>query len=151
MPEHMYAVAIRWTGNLGNGTTSYRGYSRDHTIQAAGKEGIEGSADPAFRGDATRYNPEELLVASLSTCHMLWFLHKCCEAGIVVEEYDDEPLGAMHEEANGAGYFTSVVLRPKARFRAPVDDATLRQLHDASHEYCFVARSVNFPVTVEPR
>ena len=149
--EHTYRVGARWTGNLGDGTASYRGYSRDHEITAPSKEVIAASSDPSFRGDTTRYNPEELLVASLSGCHLLWFLHKCVDAGVVLEEYDDEPVGTMTEDADGGGQFTSVVLRPRARFRGDVDDEALRALHDASHALCFVSRSVNFPVRVEPR
>ena len=91
--RHVYTARIEWSGNLGFGTSSYRAYSRDYRISAGDKPPIEGSSDPAFRGDARRWNPEELLVASLSTCHQLWYLHLCAEAGIVVTAYHDEPSG----------------------------------------------------------
>ena len=151
MKQHSYALGARWIGNLGEGTASYRGYSRNHDITAPDKGLIPCSSEPVFRGDPTRYNPEELLVASLSGCHLLWFLHKCVDAGVILEEYEDAPTGTMVEDADGGGHFVEVVLRPRARFRGEVDEATLRQLHEASHALCFVARSVKFPVRVEPR
>src|SRR6201996_2477687 len=97
--EHRYKIATCWTGNLGAGTSAYTAYSRNHELSAPGKNGaILGSSDPAFRGDASRYNPEELLLASLSSCHMLWYLHLCSEAGVSVLEYEDEASGTMTEE-----------------------------------------------------
>ena len=147
---HRYSIALRWTGNTGNGTSDYRTYRRDHVTEAAGKPAIPGSSDPAFRGDATRWNPEELLVSSLSSCHMLWFLHLCAEAGIVVTAYADQPEGAMEETADGGGQFTRVVLRPNATLAAGSDVETARHLHHAAHEKCFVANSMNFPVECEP-
>ena len=154
MRRHLYSVALRWTGNLGDGTATYRGYRRDHEISAAGDGGkpvIPCSSDPAFRGDPARYNPEELLVASLAGCHMLWFLHLCAESGVVVEQYDDAPEGTMVETADGGGHFVDVVLRPLARFRDEPAESLLRELHERSHALCFVANSMNFPVRVEPR
>ncbi len=97
MRTHLYRLPIRWTGNLGTGTASYRGYSRHHEYVGPGKPVIPGSSDPAFRGDATCYNPEELLVGSLASCHMLWFLHLCADAGVVVERYEDAPEGTLVE------------------------------------------------------
>src|ERR1700750_1746367 len=98
---HRYTTQLRWTGNLGPGTASYRGYTRDHELSAPGKPTLPGSSDPAFRGDASRYNPEELLVASLSSCHMLWYLHLCSEAGVVVTDYTDSATGTMAETTDG--------------------------------------------------
>lgn len=147
---HDYEVQVTWTGNEGTGTSSYRGYSRSHVIQAKGKASIDGSSDPAFRGDPTRWNPEELLVASLSACHKLWYLGLCAEAGIVVVAYGDNAQGAMVEESHGAGQFTSVVLRPKVILAAGSDIEKARALHRTAHEKCFIARSVNFPVSHEP-
>jgi organic hydroperoxide reductase OsmC/OhrA len=108
---HRYEIAVRWTGAA---TTNYAAYSRNHEITAKGKPPIEGSSDPAFRGDAARYNPEEMLVASLSSCHMLWYLHLCAESGVVVTAYEDSAVGVMREEPDGGGVFTEVVLRPVA-------------------------------------
>lgn len=122
MPVHHFNVTMRWTGNLGSGTSGYREYGRAHEISGAGKSVLHCSSDPAFRGDAACYNPEELLVGSLSGCHMLWYLHLCSTAGIVVEEYVDSPVGAMLIEPDGGGRFTEVVLRPRVRalhVRAP--------------------------------
>jgi organic hydroperoxide reductase OsmC/OhrA len=152
MPDkhHTYAVQIEWTGNQGSGTSSYRAYSRDHCISAPGKTAILGSSDPAFRGDATRWNPEELLVASLSACHKLWYLHLCAEAGIVVQAYGDTPIGVMVEVPGGAGQFESVTLRPHAVLASGSDEAKARRLHDDAALMCFVARSVSFPVGHEP-
>src|SRR5580704_18305018 len=110
---HSYSVTVTWTGNTGSGTSGYREYKRSHEISAAGKSAIVGSSDPAFRGDGTRWNPEELLVASLSTCHQLWYLHLCADAGIVIEAYVDEAVGVMEESADGSGQFVEVTLRPR--------------------------------------
>lgn len=148
--QHHYAVRVVWTGNLGTGTESYRGYKRAHEIVATGKPMIDGSADPAFRGDPERWNPEELLVAALSACHKLWYLGLCSQANIVVTSYEDDAEGIMVEEASGAGQFTSVILRPRIIISANSDEAIARSLHHHAHEMCFIARSVNFPVHHEP-
>jgi organic hydroperoxide reductase OsmC/OhrA len=147
--QHEYSVTVKWTGDLGTGTSGYRAYKRDHEISAPGKPVIPGSSDPAFRGDPSRYNPEEMLVASLSTCHMLWYLHLCAEAGIVVTGYVDEPRGVMAETEEGGGRFTEVVLRPRVRLAAGADPALAQRLHEKAHDLCFIASSVNFPVTCE--
>ena len=148
--EHNYCVNVMWTGNTGNGTSSYQAYKRDHQISVIGKPPIPGSSDPKFRGDAARYNPEELLVAALSTCHMLWYLHLCADAGVIVTAYEDQPEGVMVEEAGGEGQFVSVVLRPRVTIAPDSDAALAERLHHAAHEKCFVARSMNFPVSHEP-
>lgn len=147
---HAYAVTVRWTGNTGRGTSGYGDYGRDHVVEAVGKPPLAGSSDPAFRGDASRWNPEELLVASLSACHQLWYLHLCAVAGVVVTAYEDRATGAMTEDARGGGFFTEVVLRPQVTIAA--GDATQAlALHERAHAKCFIANSVNFPVRVEPR
>ena len=148
--QHHYAVTVTWTGNAGNGTETYQGYERAHDIAADGKPTIAGSSDPAFLGDSKRWNPEELLVASLSACHKLWFLGLCAQAGIVVIAYHDAAEGIMHEETIGAGRFTSVTLRPKVTISTRSDPAKAMDLHRRAHEMCFIARSVNFPVNIEP-
>jgi organic hydroperoxide reductase OsmC/OhrA len=147
--RHRYSVFLRWTGNQGRGTTSYRAYSRAHELSAEGKPVIDGSSDPAFRGDVARWNPEELLVASLSACHQLWYLHLCADAGIFVTAYEDEAEGVMVEHGDGAGQFECVVLRPRVTVAAGADAKKARELHHAAHQKCFIARSVNFPVTHE--
>lgn len=148
--EHHYATRLVWTGDRGQGTTKYDAYDRACEISAPGKPDILGSSDPAFRGDAARWNPEELLVASLSSCHQLWYLHLCATAGVVVTGYVDAAEGVMVEERGGAGQFASVVLRPTVTIAAGSDAAKAAELHHAAHDYCFIARSVNFPVTCEP-
>ena len=149
--EHHYRVTTTWTGNLGTGTSDYRAYSRNHEIAIPGKAAaLHGSSDPAFRGDPARYTPEDLLVASLSACHMLWFLHLCADAGIVVTGYEDAASGTMSEHADGSGEFTRVVLRPRAVITDPARIPEALALHPRAHELCFVARSVNFPVEHEP-
>ena len=146
--EHSYAATVTWTGNQGTGTSGYKAYSRDHEITAPGKPGLPGSSDPAFRGDPARYNPEDLLVASLSSCHMLWYLHLCSRDGIVVTAYTDDATGTMVETADGGGHFAQVTLRPTATIaRGDLEHA--RELHHEAHRLCFIANSVNFPVTVE--
>jgi organic hydroperoxide reductase OsmC/OhrA len=148
--QHRYALRLTWTGNTGTGTSSYRAYRRDHEISCAGKPLIPGSSDPHFRGDQTRWNPEELLVAALSACHQLWYLHLCAAAGIIVLAYEDAPEGFMDEMADGAGQFTRVVLRPRVRLRAGSDRDLALALHQKAHSLCFIARSVNFPVEHQP-
>lgn len=149
--EHRYRATTTWTGNLGTGTSAYRAYSRNHEIRATGKEAvIPGSSDPAFRGEAGRYNPEELLVGSLSACHMLWVLHLCADAGIVVTEYSDEAAGVMVEHEDGSGEFTAVTLRPHMSITDSGRVAETRALHGRAHELCYISRSVRFPVTLEP-
>lgn len=149
MREHAYFATVRWTGNRGEGTASYRSYARDHVIESEGKPAIAGSSDPHFRGDAARWNPEELLVASLSACHQLWYLHLCAEAGIMVAAYEDRAEGVMVEQADGGGAFAKVTLHPRVTIGA--GDAQLaRELHHRAHALCFIARSVNFPVGCEP-
>jgi organic hydroperoxide reductase OsmC/OhrA len=147
---HKYEVQVAWAGNNGTGTSSYRGYSRAHIIAANGKTLIEGSSDPSFRGDPTRWNPEELLLASLSACHKLWYLGLCAEAGIVVVAYEDNAQGTMVEESDGAGQFTSVILRPKVILASGSEIVKAQTLHKIAHEKCFIARSVNFPVSHVP-
>ena len=148
--EHSYSVNVRWSGNTGAGTSGFRNYKRDHEISASGKLPIHASSDPAFRGDPARYNPEELLVASLSACHMLWYLHLCADAGIVVTEYHDDATGAMAETDDGGGHFTQVILRPVVKVGGQVDPELARRLHERAHHLCFIANSVNFPVLCEP-
>jgi len=151
MPKaHHYTTTIEWTGNRGTGTSAYRAYSRDHVIRIPGKSEIPGSADPLFLGDPARHNPEEMLVASLSTCHMLWYLHICADAGIVVTAYRDAAEGVMALESDGGGQFTRVTLRPEVTLTAVADEPKARGMHHDAHEKCFIARSVNFPVAVEP-
>ncbi|QBR02652.1 OsmC family protein [Paraburkholderia pallida] len=147
--EHHYTVTVQWTGNRGSGTSGYRDYDRDHTIEAAGKAAIAGSSDPAFRGDRDRWNPEELLVASASACHQLWYLHLCADAGIAVLAYVDEAQGTMIDSAE-EGRFREIVLRPRVTIRAGDNRSLAEQLHHAAHEKCYIANSVNFPIRCEP-
>ncbi len=147
---HQYAVQVKWTGNNGTGTETYQGYDRAHDISVVGKPTIAASSDPSFRGDSSRWNPEELLVASLSACHKLWYLGLCSQAGIVVLAYEDAAEGSMIEEANGAGQFTSVRLRPHVTISAASDEVKAMDLHRQAHAMCFIARSVNFSVINSP-
>jgi organic hydroperoxide reductase OsmC/OhrA len=149
MKTHDYEVSTVWTGNTGEGTSTYEGYARDHIIQGEGKASIKGSSAPSFRGDPSRYNPEELLVASLSSCHMLWYLHLCSANGINVLEYKDRASGRMEEGADGAGRFVQVVLRPDVWITPESDPVRAKALHAEAHRLCFIANSVNFPVTIE--
>lgn len=157
-PLHTYSVDLTWTGAGTSGTASYTSYSRDHEVRIGSKPPLLGSSDPAFRGDASRYNPEELLVSALAQCHMLWFLHLASTAGVVVLAYEDQAVGTMRIEAAGHGQFREVVLRPRVIVGrhglladgTPVTDAVLAAVHKQAHEHCFIARSVNFPVRHEP-
>lgn len=144
--EHIYKTDLVWTGNLGDGTRNYKGYSRSHEISVEGKPIIVGSSDPNFNGDASRYNPEEMFVASLSSCHLLWYLHLCSQAKIVVVDYKDKANGKMIETADGGGHFTEVVLEPRVLITEESDIEKANELHHKAHELCFIANSVNFPV-----
>jgi len=148
--QHHYKVDVVWTGNQGTGTKTYQGYGRGHEIRIAGKPTVEGSSDPMFRGDASKYNPEDMLVTALSTCHMLSYLHQAVLAGVVVTAYVDSAEGTMETDVHG-GHFTEVVLRPVVTVTADSDTAKAEAAHDAAHHGCFIANSVNFPVRCEPR
>jgi len=148
--RHTYSIRLDWTGNEGSGTSSYRAYSRSHELGAPGKPTIAGSSDPSFMGNPARWNPEELLVASLAACHQLWYLHLCADAGIVVQEYGDNASGVMVEQPDGAGQFESITLRPHVKLAPGSDEHLARQLHDEAAKMCFIARSVSFRVDHEP-
>lgn len=148
--SHSYAVTVTWQGNRGQGTTGYRDYDRNHVIRGEGKPDIAGSSDPSFRGDRSRWNPEELLLASLSACHKLWYLHYCAVSGVVVTEYEDHAEGTMVIDEQGKGKFTEVILRPRIAISQKSDASAAEELHEDSHESCFIANSVNFPVRCEP-
>ncbi len=148
--NHNYNLTITWTGNNEPGTSNYQTYERSHTITVKGKPEILGSSDPDFRGDKSKYNPEELLVASLSSCHMLWYLHLCSEAGIIVMNYVDYAIGTMVETASGGGCFTEVTLNPIVTLK---ENSMLKEalaLHQKANELCFIANSVKFPVHHKP-
>lgn len=147
---HHYPVTVTWTGNTGDGTAKPNGYLKDHKVASEGKPVIAASSDPAFSGDPARWNPEELLVASLSECHMLWYLSRCAKHGVVVTAYEDRAEGVMIEDRGGGGRFSSVVLRPEITLAAGADEALADAQHQEAHALCFIANSVNFPVTVRP-
>ena len=149
--QHSYNARVEWTGNDGEGTKTYKSYRRDHTIICDAKPPIHGSSDPSFRGDPSRYNPEELLVASLSSCHMLWYLHLCSSNHITVLDYRDSASGMMAEHDDGSGEFVEVTLRPTVKVLAGNDHAKALALHDEAHRFCFIARSVKFTVKVAAR
>ncbi len=146
--EHTYEVGIEWTGA---GTTGSTAYSRDHEIRVGSKQVIPASADPTFRGDPTRVNPEELFVASVAECHMLWFLFLAARSRVVVTGYTDDAVGTLQLDADGAGRFTEIVLRPRVRVAGDsVDDEVVARLHEGAHDYCYLARSLNCPTHVRP-
>ncbi|WP_407682417.1 OsmC family protein [Pseudocalidococcus azoricus] len=143
---HHYQATITWTGNLGTGTSSYRAYERSHTIEILNKPAIFGSSDSSFRGDPSKHNPEELLIASLSACHLLWYLHLCADAGVVVVNYSDQATGVMVVDKDGRGYFTEVMLNPIVTVSEISMMNKAFELHERAREFCFIANSVNFPV-----
>ena len=150
MKQHTYQTQVEWTGNEGSGTKNFRSYRRDYTIAADGKMTIEGSSDPAYRGDPKRYNPEELLVAGLSSCHMLWYLHLCSVKAITVVDYRDQAQGVMEETADGSGLFKSVQLNPQVTILEPHQAEKATALHHEAHDLCLISRSVNFAVEIVP-
>jgi organic hydroperoxide reductase OsmC/OhrA len=150
LSEHRYAVALEWTGNRGAGTSSYRGYGRDHVIKAEGLPDLQGTADPTFHGDKDRWNPEQLLLTALAQCHMLSYLHVAVKNGIVVTDYTDHAEGTLRLNRDGSGEFTSVTLRPRVVITVPAQAGLAERLHHDANQVCFIARSVNFPVRHEP-
>jgi len=143
--QHEYAVSITWSGTRGTGTSAYKAYGRDHIVSAEGKADIAGSADRAFFGDTDRWNPEELLIAALSQCHMLSFLHVAAEAGVIVTEYSDNASGTLTLDSAGGGRVTEVTLRPTVHVVSG-SEADMDALHHRASTLCFIANSVNFPV-----
>lgn len=147
--QHHYTAKITWTGAADGPTRDYESYSRAHRIEMTGKPAIEASSDPSFRGDPSRHNPEEMLVASLSACHMLWYLHLCAVKGVVVLDYVDAAEGTMLEESRN-GRMTEVVLHPRVTISPDSDAAKAKALHERAHSECFIANSMNFPVRCQP-
>lgn len=149
--RHHYAVSVEWTGDRGTGTSGYKAYGRDHVIRSAGKvHDLAGSADPSFFGDPERWNPEDLLLASLAQCHMLSYLYVASRDGIVVTGYTDDAVGTLEQTTDGGGHFTEVVLRPVVTISAG-DPAVALAAHAEASRLCFIASSVNFPVRHEPQ
>ncbi|WP_109829300.1 OsmC family protein [Reichenbachiella versicolor] len=147
---HNYSTHVSWTGNKGSGTSSYLDFERSHTISIENKPDILGSSDPVFRGDKTKHNPEDFLVASISSCHMLWYLHLCSEARIIVVDYRDHADGTMTERSNGSGQFSEVTLRPIVIVMEKSMADKAYELHQKANEMCFIANSVNFKVKHQP-
>lgn len=148
--QHAYTTQIEWTGNTGDGTRTYKGYERTWNISVPGKPVIACSNDPLLGGDPSMMNPEDLLLSALSACHMLWYLHLASTAGISVLTYEDAPIGTGSVSPNGAGQFLAATLKPVINVAEGCDLAEAHRLHNDVHQYCFIARSVNFPVTYEP-
>ncbi|CAH0256789.1 hypothetical protein SRABI83_03270 [Arthrobacter sp. Bi83] len=150
LDEHHYSLTVRWTGNLGSGTSSYREYSRDHDVEIPGLPVLKGSADPTFHGDRSRYNPEQLLLTALAQCHMLSFLHVAVRHGVVVLSYEDNASGLMRVNRDGSGQFENVTLHPRVEVGDPVHVGLAEEMHRQANQVCFIARSVNFPVMHVP-
>lgn len=144
--SHKYSMLLVWTGNKGEGTATYRGYDRSFTVSIDKKEDFKGSSDPKFRGDPTKHNPEEMLVAALSSCHMLSYLHLCADNGIVATEYTDDAVGTMQEDKERGGFFTDVTLNITVKVTDISKKALAEKLHHNANQLCYIANSVNFPV-----
>ncbi len=149
--EHQYKSHLSWTGNKGDGTLNYKAYDRDYDIIIEGKTTLSGSSDPAFRGDPTRHNPEDMLLASISSCHMLWYLHLCSVNKIVVVDYQDTSTATMIMNSDGSGQFSSATLNPVVIISQDSDREKAVQLHHEANKLCFIARSVNFPIHHNPQ
>ena len=147
---HEYTSMIRWTGNTGAGTETYKGYKRTWNIEVPGKPVVNCSNDPLLGGDPSLMNPEDLLLSALSACQMLWYLHLASNAGLSVLSYEDRPVGMGEVMPDGSGQFTEAVLNPKVRLRVGDDVERAAEIHNEIHSYCFIARSVNFPVRMKP-
>ncbi len=151
MKRHNYQIKVEWTGNEGKGTLNYKSYNRNHKIVADGKyDAINGSSDPSFLGDKSKYNPEDLFLSSLSSCHMLWYLHLCSVHKIIVTEYIDHAEGVMEETQNGSGKFTAVTLKPRVKITDKNKIEKANELHEQAHKMCFIANSCNFKIEHEP-
>jgi organic hydroperoxide reductase OsmC/OhrA len=150
MSGHGYEISTEWTGDRGTGTSGYREYGRDHVVRSAGKPDIAGSADTTFRGDADRWNPEELLLAALSQCHMLSYLHVAVMNGFTVVAYEDRATCDLDVHRDGSGEITAAVLRPIVTIREPEHAEAAQHAHETASGLCFIARSVSFPVLHEP-
>jgi organic hydroperoxide reductase OsmC/OhrA len=148
--QHRYDVALRWLGDTGAGTRNYASYERTFVVASGDKPPIHGSADPQFRGDGTKWNPEEMLVAALSACHQLWYLHLCAVHGVTVVAYEDRASGVMAENDDGSGQFVLVTLRPEVGVTPESDCDRAVDLHAEAAKLCFIARSMNFRVEHEP-
>lgn len=148
--QHNYQLTIKWMGNSGTGTSAYTAYTRDHQVLIDDKLDIQLSSDPAFRGDKTKHNPEELLLASISSCHMLWYLHLCATAGVIVTAYIDHATGILEETADGGGKFTGVTLYPVVTVTEAAMIEKANELHKKANELCFISNSLNFSVHHKP-
>ncbi|MEM9579196.1 MAG: OsmC family protein [Pseudomonadota bacterium] len=147
--QHDFTSRVRWTGNTGKGNAAYLGYTRNWSVETPGKPHIACSNDPLLGGDPGLHNPEDLLIATVSSCHMLWYLHLASDAGVVVHSYVDDPVGRGESLPDGTGRFVSAVLRPKIGLAPGVDPKLADSIHSKIHAHCFIARSVNFPITYE--
>ncbi|MDO4230889.1 MAG: OsmC family protein [Lautropia sp.] len=151
MKQHRYQSTVEWTGNRGSGTSSYTAYSRDFIATIPGKPVLPGSADPAFRGNASRWNPEDMLLAATSACHKLWYLHLCAVNRITVLSYTDHAEATMDEgDAQHAGRFVSITLHPHVQISADSDADKARALHHDAHAACFIANSLQVPIHCHP-
>ncbi|MFJ3382740.1 MULTISPECIES: OsmC family protein [unclassified Curtobacterium] len=150
MQDHEYEVAVQWIGDRGTGTSGYREYGREHVVSAAGKPDLPGSADPTFRGDRDRWNPEELLTAALAQCHMLSYLHVAVTRGFTVVAYEDRATAALNLNRDGSGEITSATLHPVVTIAEADRVADAEAAHADANALCFIARSVAFPVHHEP-
>jgi organic hydroperoxide reductase OsmC/OhrA len=149
--QHDFNATIRWTGNSGKGTSAYRAYTRDWSLESDGKPAIAMSNDPLLGGNSALYNPEDMLIAALSSCHMLWFLHLASDAGLIVHSYTDTPIGTGESLPDGTGRFLSALLQPKIGVIPGSDTQLADAVHAKIHNHCFIARSVNFPIEIKAR
>lgn len=149
--HHKYTTSVAWTGNLGSGTMDYRSYERDFVVNSKDKPQLKGSSGTSFMGDKEAYSPEDLLVAAVSACHMLWYLHLCAEKGIVVLEYKDNAYGDMDEAEDGSGHFSKITLRPVVSISQDGNVAEANKLHGAAHKMCFIANSLKCTIDHQPQ
>lgn len=150
-PQHQYTLTVEWTGNRGEGTAGYRVYDRDHEVRGEHLATIAGSSDPTFRGNPSRWNPEQLLLAAAAQCHLLAYLHQAASNGVVVTAYVDHPTAVMTEDGTGGGRFTEITLHPLVTITDPQQVELAERLHADANRTCFIANSLNLPVGHEPR
>jgi organic hydroperoxide reductase OsmC/OhrA len=148
--RHNYDVQLIWDGNRGAGTRDYSAYGRQYRMCVAGKPELVGTADPSFRGDAGRHNPEDWFVGAVAACHMLFFLAHCARRGVCVTTYEDDAQGTLALDGEGGGVFEEIVLRPRVRLTDPRHTAVAAELHELAHRQCFIANSCRVPIRLEP-
>lgn len=147
--NHLFKATLNWSSNKKQEETISKFYNKSHQIKIEGKPVLDISAAKAFKGDPSLYNPEDLLLSSLVSCHMMSYLYVCSQNGIEVLEYSDNAEATLEVSPDGSGRFTEVRLKPKVKISNPDKVELALELHTKANKLCFIANSCNFPVLHE--